>query len=73
MKILLFDIEKGYAACKHDYNQEEDDNFMKLLAKFEAIPDGEIRFQSYEELYFDGMTDDDKTIFINTIKKYIYE
>ncbi|MGV3085049.1 hypothetical protein [Enterococcus dispar] len=72
MKILLFDIEKGYAACEHDYTQAEDDNFMQLLAKFEAIPDGEIKFTSYDELFFDGMTDKDKDIFKNTIKKYIY-
>ncbi|GEM_PF-3173808 len=71
MKIPYKNLELSYAICEHQYSENEIDNFDNLLLEISKKTNGSIvHFDSYEEFFFDGMTEKDKSLLIEEIKKY---
>lgn len=71
MAIYYVDLELSYAVCEHPYSDDEIDDFDNLLLKISQETNGSIvHFDSYEEFFFKGMTEKDKRLLTNEIKKH---
>lgn len=70
MRVSLVVLEKLYAVCDHDYPDEYIDDFDRLLWAFnQSSENGFVEINDYKELFFEGITDEDKQKLIEEINK----
>lgn len=71
MKIPFLILESCFAVCEHNYSEKENEVFnSKLLELDSSSDDGLVHFDSHDELFFEGMTAEDKKRVLDEIKKY---
>ena len=70
MKISLILLEKSYSVCEHNYSESSIEDFDRMLWAFNQVSiDGFVEFDNFEDLFFKGITEEDKQKLIDEINK----